>query len=83
MSASIKETTSIKLDKQAKDSAKLIFKALGMTMGDAVNLFLHQVNLQQGIPFDIKLPNATTQQVIDDARHGVNIDDFSLDDLKS
>lgn len=32
MSTSIKETTSIKLDKESKEKAKLIFKELGITM---------------------------------------------------
>jgi DNA-damage-inducible protein J len=60
MPISIKETTSIKLDKEAKERAKLIFKELGITMGDAFNMFLSQVNLHNGIPFEIKVPNSTT-----------------------
>ena len=82
MAISIKETTSIKLDKEAKESAKLIFKELGITMGDAVNMFLNQVNLHKGIPFEIKIPNNTTKQVIKEARIGKNVDDFSIDELK-
>jgi DNA-damage-inducible protein J len=81
MSLAIKETTSIKLDKKAKDNAKLIFKELGITMGDAFNMFLSQVNLHQGIPFEIKIPNPETKKAIKEARVGKNIDDFSLDEL--
>ena len=81
MPVSIKETTSIKLDKEAKEQAKLIFKALGITMGDAFNMFLNQVNLHNGIPFEIKIPNSTTQQVIREARLGKNVQEFSLDEL--
>lgn len=82
MSTSIKETTSIKLDKESKEKAKLIFKELGITMGDAFNMFLSQVNLHKGIPFDVKLPNKTTKQVIKESRQGENVADFSLDELK-
>jgi len=32
MSITLKETTSIKLDKESKERAKLIFKELGITM---------------------------------------------------
>lgn len=81
MSLAIKETTSIKLDKKAKDNAKLIFKELGITMGDAFNMFLSQVNLHQGIPFEIKIPNPETKKAIKEARVGKNIADFSLDEL--
>ncbi len=81
MPISIKETTSIKLDKEAKERAKLIFKELGITMGDAFNMFLSQVNLHNGIPFEIKIPNSTSKQVIKEARLGKNVQDFSLDEL--
>ena len=81
MPISIKETTSIKLDKEAKEQARLIFKELGITMGDAFNMFLSQVNLHKGIPFEIKIPNDTTKQVIREARLGKNVQEFSLDEI--
>ncbi len=81
MPVSMKETTSIKLDKEAKKRAKLIFKELGITMGDAFNMFLSQVNLHKGIPFEITIPNSTTKQVIKEARLGKNIQEFSLDEI--
>jgi len=81
MSIALKETTSIKLDKQSKENAKLIFKKLGITMGDAMNMFLSQVNLHQGLPFDVKIPNKLTKKVIEESRQDINTEDFSLDDL--
>ncbi len=81
MSAILKETTSIKLDKESKEKAKLIFKELGITMGDAFNMFLSQVNLHHGLPFEVKIPNEVTKKVIKEARQGKNVDDFSLDEL--
>ena len=77
----LKETTSIKLDKESKEKAQLIFKALGITMGDAFNMFLCQVNLQNGMPFEINIPNKITKNIINEARQGKNTDDFSLDEL--
>ena len=81
MSIAVKETTSIKLDKQAKENAKLIFKELGITMSDAMNMFLSQVNLHHGLPFDVKIPNKLTKKVIEESHQGINVDDFSLDEL--
>ncbi len=81
MSVAVKETTSIKLDKQAKENAKLIFKELGITMSDAMNMFLSQVNLHHGLPFDVKIPNKLTKKVIEESHQGINVDDFSLDEL--
>jgi len=82
MRIAVKETTSIKLDKQAKENAKLIFKDLGITMGDAMNMFLSQVNLHHGLPFDVKIPNKLTKKVIEETRQEINVDDFSLDELR-
>jgi DNA-damage-inducible protein J len=78
----VKETTSVKLDKVAKEEAQYIFNQLGLTMGEAFNLFLHQVSLHKGLPFEVKLPNKLTQKVIEEARQGKNIDDFSISELK-
>jgi antitoxin component of RelBE/YafQ-DinJ toxin-antitoxin module len=39
------------------------------------------VKLQKGIPFEIKIPNRETQNVIQDSRKGINITTHrSLDD---
>ena len=82
MPITLKETTSVKLDKQAKENAKVIFKELGITMGDAFNIFLSQVNLHQGLPFEVKIPNETTQKTIEEAREGKDVDGFSVDEIR-
>lgn len=78
---SIKETTSVKLDKEAKEEAKKVFKQLGISMGDAFNIFLHQVSLHKGIPFEIKVPNKETAKTIAEARKGKNVEELSIDEL--
>lgn len=77
----VRQSTSIKLDVEAKQQAQIIFNKLGITMGDAFNLFLHQINLHNGLPFEVKIPNKKTQKVIKEARSGKNISDFSTDEL--
>jgi len=81
MNTSIKETTSIKLDKEIKEKAKVIFKELGMTMGEAVNIFLTQVTLQKGLPFDVKIPNDETKKAIEEARKGINMEVTSIEEI--
>ncbi|KFL34203.1 MULTISPECIES: type II toxin-antitoxin system RelB/DinJ family antitoxin [unclassified Sulfurospirillum] len=78
----MRQTTSIKLDPTVKQEAQEIFATLGLTLGEAVNLFLNQVRLRKGIPFDIEIPNAKTQQILQEVREGKNVDTFSLDELK-
>lgn len=74
MHTPVKETTSIKLDVEVKVKAKEIFQELGLTMGEAVNIFLNQVTLHKGLPFEVKIPNEETKKAIEEARRGVNME---------
>lgn len=78
----MRQTTSMKLDPIAKREAQEIFATLGLTLGEAVNLFLNQVRLRRGIPFDIEIPNAESQKIFHEIRKGKNIEEFSMDELK-
>lgn len=62
----MKQTTSIKLDKDIKQEAQEIFARLGLTLGEAVNLFLNQVKLNKGLPFEVKIPNDETLKAMDE-----------------
>ena len=46
----------IRLEPELKEQAELILGQLGIPVSNAVNIFLKQVVMQRGIPFDIKLP---------------------------
>jgi len=81
MTISVKETTSIKLDVEIKAKAKEIFKELGITMGEAVNIFLSQVALHKGLPFEVKIPNDETKKAIEEARRGINMEPTSIEEM--
>ena len=49
-------TIQIRTDSKVKAAADSIFNNLGITMSDGINIFLRQVNLHGGFPFDVKLP---------------------------
>ena len=53
-----------------KRSAERIFKSLGMTMTEAISIFLSQVVLNKGLPFPVRVPNAVTRQAIKRAKEG-------------
>ena len=56
----------IRIDPDIKDSAEALFASFGITLSDAVNMFLCQSLMTGGIPFDVKIPryNAETEAAI-------------------
>ena len=44
-----------RVEPELKEQAESILKQLGIPMSNAISLFLRQVVLQRGIPFDMKL----------------------------
>ncbi len=47
-------------DEGVKTDAEAILKKLGLNISEAINLFLNQVKLHKGLPFDVRIPNKTT-----------------------
>ena len=46
----------VRLEPGLKDQAEVVLGQLGIPLSNAVNIFLKQVVMQRGIPFDVKLP---------------------------
>lgn len=46
-----------RVEPEIKEQAEQVLSQLGIPMSNAVGMFLRQVVLQQGIPFEMKLPN--------------------------
>ena len=49
-------TIQFRTDEATKIQSGEIFKTLGITMSDAINMFLRQSILQGGLPFELKIP---------------------------
>ena len=45
-----------RVDPEIKEQAEQVLSQLGIPMSNAIGLFLRQVIMQRGIPFDMKLP---------------------------
>jgi len=62
-------TLSIRVDPEVKAAAERTFAPLGLTIAEAVNIFLHKANLEGGLPFAVRQPryNATTEAAMREA----------------
>lgn len=50
------ETLHIRVNETVKANAEETLSMLGISLSEAVNMFLCQVNLTGGIPFEVKVP---------------------------
>jgi DNA-damage-inducible protein J len=71
----------VRLDEKVKSKAEKALAAMGLSISDAVRVLLTRVAAEKALPFEVKVPNATTQAAIDEARRGKLRSFGSVDDL--
>lgn len=60
-------TLNIRTDPMVKAQAEAIYQRFGITLTDAVNIFLRKSIMDGGLPFDMRQPNAETFSAIMEA----------------
>lgn len=68
-----------RINSQLKHNAEAVLSEIGMSMGEAIRIFLTQVSLRHEFPIELKVPNNTTLKAMsdkptDDIYH--NVDDL-------
>ena len=69
-----------RVDPLIKAKANKLFKHMGLTLSEAIRLFLYQSVAEKRIPFNIT-PNATTRMALEEAERGEKTSPTSLDQL--
>jgi DNA-damage-inducible protein J len=65
-----------------KAQAEGILAEIGLSSSDAIRMFYKQVTLQKGLPFEARIPNATTRKALRDAEAGRDMTDYaSVDEM--
>ncbi|HEY9712631.1 MAG TPA: type II toxin-antitoxin system RelB/DinJ family antitoxin [Chroococcales cyanobacterium] len=57
----------VRVDDEVKVQASRALEAMGLSISEAVRLFLHRVVVEQALPFDIKVPTTKTQKAMNEA----------------
>ena len=60
----------VRVEPDLKSDAEKVLSKLGISTSEAVNMFLSQVRLRKGLPFDVKIPNKATLRALKDAEEG-------------
>ena len=58
----------IRVDDDIKEQATAALMTMGLSMSDAVRLFLRRVVVEQAFPLELKVPNAETQAAMNESR---------------
>lgn len=69
-----------RIDSSLKEEASHLFSSMGLTMSEAIRLFLVQTVVQGGLPFQVKAPNAETRAAMQESLAG-KAEPVSLDQL--
>lgn len=69
------ETLHIRVKPNVKQKAEKTLNDLGLSISEAINVFLNQIILYDGIPFEIRKPkiNMETLKAIEDTKEGKNL----------
>ena len=59
-----------RIEPTLKASAESVLQKLGVSTTDAITIFLRQVVMQRGFPFDVRIPNAATRKAIEELESG-------------
>ncbi len=62
-----------RIDADLKVGAENVLKQLGLSSSEAVRMFYRQIELNQGIPFDVKIPNKLTAETLEKSERGEDV----------
>ena len=57
-------TINARVDSRLKKKADAVLARVGVRTSDLITMLLHQVVLHDGVPFDVKIPNAETSKAM-------------------
>jgi DNA-damage-inducible protein J len=71
-----------RIDPKVKKEANRVFHKMGLTMSDAIRLFLYRVISEKGLPFSTEIPNKETIAAMEEVRKGEGLETVTLEDIR-
>jgi len=73
-----------RIDTATKERAARALEAMGLSISDAIRLLMVRIAEEHRLPFDVKVPNATTKKAVAQLEAGkgkkfANVDDLMAD----
>jgi DNA-damage-inducible protein J len=70
-------TIRTRIEPRLKQEVEGILSQLGLTASETVHLLYRQIQLQRGLPFDVRLPNPLTTRTLEDSQAGRRVKRFN------
>lgn len=67
-----------RVDAKIKEKAIKLFDGMGLTVSEAIRLFLYQSVAEKGLPFQIRMPNVKTRRTLKQAQAGKSLEETTL-----
>ncbi len=76
------EEARARVDAELKHRVEKVLEKLGLSVSEAIRIYFRMIELNRGLPFEIKIPNEETAAVFRDTDQGKNLERFdSAEDL--
>lgn len=63
-------TARARMDPDLKEKAESILEECGLNATQGINLFYRQIVMHQGLPFDVRIPNAASRRAMGEIETG-------------
>lgn len=70
-----------RIDTNTKERAADALEAMGLSISDAIRLLMLRIADERRLPFEVKVPNATTRKAIEELEAGKGKSANSIDEL--
>lgn len=60
----------VRVENNLKGKAERVLRRVGVNTSNAVTMFLRQVVIRQGIPFEVRVPNKESRKAVRELRAG-------------
>ena len=74
-------TVRSRIDPHVKAQAMHIFAHMGLTLSEAIRMFLYQSVASQSIPFSINIPNAKTRAALETVKSRDSLEKTNINQL--
>ncbi len=58
-----------RIDPEIKEQAITLLEGMGLTLSEAIRMFLIQVIAHEALPFEVKSPNKITREAVTEAKN--------------